>query len=469
MFLLNNINTKNKKTALITENNKQISYSELNNYINRFNKNLQKRSLVFLICKNNLESIVGYLSLLKKNCVISLLDEKISEKLLKKLIRDYKPDYIFLSKNKKYNLNNFSQVYNFFDYKLIESKKVTKKNLHKELSLLISTSGSTGSSKLVRQSKNNLKDNAVAISKCLTISKKDIAITTLPMSYVYGLSIINTHINQGATIVLNTKSIVEKSFWSAMQRHKVTNFGGVPYTYSILEKINLSKFNLKNLKYSTQAGGKLNINTAKKILEDYKKLNIKLFIMYGSAEATARMSYLPWKNIEKKISSIGVPISGGRFHIEDENKKKITSINKFGELIYKGSNVCMGYSKNFKDLYKGDENNGILRTGDLAYKDKDNFYYIVGRKDRYIKIYGMRINLQDLEEIILEYGAENICLEEKLNKILVFVRNYKKIKMLKKYLIDLTSLHPSSIEIRNIKEFPLNSNYKISYNKAIDI
>ena len=127
----------------------------------------------------------------------------------------------------------------------------------------------------------------------------------------------------------------------------------------------------------------------------------------------------------------------------------------------------MGYSKSYKDLWKGNENIGILRTGDLAYKDNENFYYIVGRKDRYIKIYGMRINLEDLEKIILDYGAENICLEEKQNKILVFVKNYKKIKMLKKYLINLTNLHASSIEVKNVKKFTLNSNYKISYNKAM--
>ena len=191
--------------------------------------------------------------------------------------------------------------------------------------------------------------------------------------------------------------------------------------------------------------------------------------MYGAAEATARMSYLPWKNIRNKEGSIGIPIKEGKFHIEDKKKKTINASKKIGELIYKGKNVCMGYSKSYRDLWKGNENKGILRTGDLAYKDEDGFYYLVGRKDRYIKIYGMRINLQHLEEIILEYGVENICLEEKQNKILIFVKKYKKIEMLKKYLIDLTNLHSSSIEIKNIKEFPLNLNYKISYKKATEI
>ena len=469
MLYSNNINRYNKNIALITESNDKVSYSKLDEHIKKFSKNFTKRSLIFLICKNNLESIVGYLGSLEKNCVISLLDEKINKQILTKLIKNYKPDYIFLSKNRKLNLSNFSLIYDFFDYELIKSNKVTKKKLNKELTLLVSTSGSTGSSKLVRQSKTNLKSNTEAICKYLAISKKDTTITTLPMSYVYGLSIINTHIKQGATIVLNSKSIVEKGFWTLMQKHKVTNFGGVPYTYSMLERINLSNFNLKHLKYTTQAGGKLNIKTTKKILEEYKKTNIKLFIMYGAAEATARMSYLPWKNIRNKEGSIGIPIKEGKFHIEDKKKKTINASKKIGELIYKGKNVCMGYSKSYRDLWKGNENKGILRTGDLAYKDEDGFYYLVGRKDRYIKIYGMRINLQDLEEIILEYGVENICLEEKQNKILIFVKKYKKIEMLKKYLIDLTNLHPSSIEIKNIKEFPLNLNYKISYKKATEI
>ena len=305
MLYSNNINKYNKNIALITESNDKVSYSKLDEHIKKFSKNLTKRSLIFLICKNNLESIVGYLGSLEKNCVISLLDEKINKQILTKLINNYKPDYIFLSKNRKLNLSNFSLIYDFFDYELINS-----------------TSGSTGSSKLVRQSKTNLKSNTEAISKYLAISKKDTTITTLPMSYVYGLSIINTHLKQGATIVLNSKSIVEKGFWTLMQKHKVTNFGGVPYTYSMLERINLSNFNLKYLKYTTQAGGKLNIKTTKKILEEYKKTNIKLFIMYGAAEATARMSYLPWKNIKNKAGSIGIPIKEGKFHIENKKKRQ---------------------------------------------------------------------------------------------------------------------------------------------------
>lgn len=178
------------------------------------------------------------------------------------------------------------------------------------------------------------------------------------------------------------------------------------------------------------------------------------------------MSYLPWKNIEK-IHSIGKAIPGGEFYLEDSDRKVINEINTHGELIYKGKNVCMGYAENFQDLIKGDENKGKLKTGDVAYKDKNNFYYVVGRKDRYIKIFGMRINLQELEDIISNFGIENICMQEKENIINIFVKDDFELEKLKKHLTLVTKIHPSVFIFKIIKNFPLNKNYKTSYNKEL--
>ena len=450
--------------ALILENNELISYNELIKKIEDFSKNIKKRSLIFLLCKNNFESIVGYLGSIKSNCVISLIDEKINDDSFIKLVDNYHPDFIFFNKKRLNNLDNYSTSYTFKSFELLEAKKKTEKKLNDNLALLISTSGSTGTSKLVRQSADNLNDNINSITQYLNISQKDISITTLPMSYVYGLSIINTHLNQGASIVLNNKSVIEKEFWHKLEKNKVTNFGGVPYTYSILEKIKLKNFNLSSLKYTTQAGGKINKDTARNILKEYDRLGIKLYLMYGAAEATARMSYLPWENIEK-TQSIGKAIPGGEFFLEDSDGKLIREINAHGELIYKGNNVCMGYAENIQDLKRGDENKGILKTGDVAYKDKDNFYYLVGRKDRYIKIYGMRINLQELEDIILNFGFKNICMQEKENMINVFIKDNFELEKLKKHITLVTKIHPSAFIFKIVKDFPLNRNYKISYNK----
>ena len=119
--------------------------------------------------------------------------------------------------------------------------------------------------------------------------------------------------------------------------------------------------------------------------------------MYGQTEASPRMSVLNHKDLKKKFNSIGKAINKNYFYIVDKKGEKIRSPYKDGELVYKGKNVCMGYSKTYKDLKKKDENNNILFTGDLARYDKDKFFYIVGRIKRIIKIFGIRINLEDIE------------------------------------------------------------------------
>lgn len=281
------------------------------------------------------------------------------------------------------------------------------------------------------------------------------------MSYVYGLSIINTHINQGAALVLNTSSLVEKDFWNKMQSFNVTNFGGVPYTYSILEKIDFKKYNLKSLRYTTQAGGKINKKTLLNILKNYNLLGIKMFLMYGATEATARMSYIELKKENmNKVESIGKPIPGGKFYLKDSKSKLIKKNNISGELIYSGKNVCLGYAEKLEDLSKGDRNKGILKTGDIAFRDSKNFYYIIGRKDRYVKIYGVRLNLQELEDIIEKYGLENMCTLQKENTINILIKKNVRIDRLKRYIFSIVKIHPSIIRVKIVKEFPLSKNLK---------
>ena len=465
MTLFNNFSKNKNKIAIINENNEVIKYNKLISFIENFIVNIKKRSLVFLICSNNLETIVGYLGFIKSNCVTTLIDEKTDVGLLLNIILKYKPNYIFISDSKRLTLNGYSTEYSFFNYNLLKRNKEKIIKLHDDLMILISTSGSTGSTKFVRQSYLNLKSNTEAIAKYLKVSCSDNAITTLPISYVYGLSVINTHLQNGAIITLNNSSVFQKQFWKNLYENKVTNFAGVPYTYEIIEKLDLEKFNLKYLKYTTQAGGKLQIKTVKNIISKYEQLNLKLLIMYGAAEATARMTYLSWNDVKKKPESIGKAIPGGLIWIEDEKGKKINTYNQNGEIIYKGSNVSYGYAKNISDLSKGNDNNSILRTGDLGYKDKDKFYYLVGRKDRVIKVHGLRVNLSEVEEIILNFGIKSMCLKGGNNKILVYIKVRNKSEELKKYLSSKINLHPSSFLINKIKEFPLNKNYKISYNK----
>ena len=192
---------------------------------------------------------------------------------------------------------------------------------HEDLAVLLSTSGSTGSSKFVKLSKENILDNALNICKYLKINSNHTTITTMSPSYSYGMSIINTHFISGSKIILNNQSFFEKIFWDKVKKYKVNSFGGVPYHYEILKKLKFSNFNLPSLKYLTQAGGGMNKDLILYFLKCCKKNNIKFIQMYGQTEASPRISYLPFKIARKKIGSIGKAIPGGHIAIRKTKKQ----------------------------------------------------------------------------------------------------------------------------------------------------
>jgi acyl-coenzyme A synthetase/AMP-(fatty) acid ligase len=217
----------------------------------------------------------------------------------------------------------------------------------------------------------------------------------------------------------------------------------------------------KSIKYTTQAGGKMNNILIKNLLTIYKKHNIKLIQMYGATEATSRMSYLNYKFAQKKIGSIGQAIPGGKFEIRNKDGKIINTVRKKGELIYRGKNVFMGYATCISDLALSDINKGILYTGDIAYKDKDDFYYIIGRKDRYVKIYGIRVNLSELENILYKKGIDANMKELKDNKIEVYFKKLNNIDNIISYLCKKTNLKKNVFITKKLTKKNFNKNLKI--------
>jgi acyl-coenzyme A synthetase/AMP-(fatty) acid ligase len=459
-FFFKSLEKFKTRNAIITENGKYITYQELLLSSEKISNKLHaKKKLIFLLGQNNLETITGYISFINKGHSVALIDFRINEFFFKKLVKLYKPTYIFCEKNKIKIKNFYQNILKFKSYILFKRKENMENILHKDLMLLMSTSGSTGSPKFVRQSYLNVISNTQKIIKYLNIKSKDITITSLPFTYVYGLSVINSHLFSGATIVLTNKSMVEKKFWKIIEYHKVNNFSGVPYNYSIIDKI--SKKGLpSSLEYTTQAGGKMNHDLIKSILNTYKKHKIKFIQMYGAAEATSRMSYLKWKYADKKIGSIGKPISGGNFYLINKLGKKISRKNKKGELVYKGKNVFMGYAENLKDLSLPNLNKGILKTGDIAFKDNEGFYFIEGRKNRYVKIYGARVNLAELESILLKKGIDIIMREGDENKIDIYFKNLSKKNESIKYLAKITSINQNVFVVKKVSKKNLTTNYK---------
>ena len=454
------------KTALILDNGETYSYRNVLKKSNLLSNFFFEREIVFLLVDNNLESILALIACDIKNSVVMLLPSKIDKLALNNLIKSYNPKIIFSKSISKIKHKNFIKKKNYYDYEILINKNKTYKIKNDSLFLLLSTSGSTGSAKNVKISHENLIFNTTSIIKSLKMHSSNRCITTMPLNYVYGLSIINTHLFSGASIVLTSYSFFQKEFWQILKKYKVNNFGGVPYNYEILSKIGLKKDKLKTIKYFTQAGGHMDEKTKKILFNFCLKTNKKLFVMYGAAEATARMSILQWDDLKTKFDSIGKPLINCEFDLINSKGKKILKPNTPGELVFKGNNVFKGYAKRFLDLNKI-ENIQKLKTGDLGYIDNEGFYYIVGKKSRYIKLAGNRISLDEIEKILKRVKIDSICTQNLKDKIDVYINIKPKKIDIKDYISKKLNLNKIFFEIFLIKKFPRNKNNKINYNSKI--
>ena len=403
MSLFNNWNNHKNSIAIIY-NGRNYTYCDIDRFALDLNKKIESSSLVVHLTNSSFESIGAYTGFLKYKIPQLLLQEDISEDFLKNILKRYKPAYLYLPKEKTFKFDNI--VANFNEYSLVKLNFEQDYTISKDLALLLSTSGSTGTPKFVRQSFKNIYANALSIGEYLQIQNDDIAITTLPTNYTFMLSIINSHFINGASVVATKSSIMQKEFWQTLKDQKVTTFSGVPFTFEMLKRLRFENMELNSVRYITQAGGKLSNELVEYFYKECKKKGIKFIVMYGQTEATARISYLPYEKLPQKIGSIGIAIPGGKMWLEDEKGNKIVKSNIDGELIYSGDNVTLGYASNCYDLNKEDENRGILRTGDIARFDVDGYFYITGRKKRFVKIYGNRINLDELEKMVQKTGYE---------------------------------------------------------------
>jgi len=276
--------------------------------------------------------------------------------------------------------------------------------LHPDLRLLLSTSGSTGSPKLVRLSRTNLESNAGSIASYLGLTADDRAITTLPLDYCYGLSVLNSHLSVGASLVLTDRSVAEPALWDLARSAGVTSFAGVPYTFELLDTAGWP--DVPSLRQVTQAGGRLAPDRVRAVAERGRRAGWDLFVMYGQTEATARMAYLPPALTDAHPAAIGIAIPGGELGLAPVDGHA----DGVGELVYRGPNVMMGYAQGVADLARGHELTE-LRTGDLARRNDAGLFEVVGRRSRFAKLFGQRIDL-DRVETLLTLGHDEVACAE---------------------------------------------------------
>lgn len=450
--------------ALIDDEGNRLTYQELDDEGGRIADTVGKRCLVFSLCENSIGSAVGYISFLNNRIVPVMLNANLESELLEKLLSAYCPSYLWVPDKLENQFDRFERAYRALGYVLLRTNYEIEYPLHNELALLLTTSGSTGSPKFVRQSYENIRTNTESIVEYLRIDESERPITTLPMNYTYGLSIIQTHISVGATILLTDKGLMQKEFWKFFKEQKATSFGGVPYTYEMLDKLRFTKMNLPSLHTMTQAGGKITPELHEKFARYAAEQNKKFVVMYGQCEATARMGYLPAKKAVEKKGSMGIAIPGGRFTLVDVNGDPINEHNITGELVYEGANVTLGYAECGQDLQKGDERNGILQTGDMAQFDEDGYYYIVGRKKRFLKIYGNRVNLDEIDRMIKgKFENVEIASAGMDDHMYLFVTDKTVAEEVKKFAVYKTKLNPAAFKTIVIDEIPKNDAGKTLY------
>jgi acyl-CoA synthetase (AMP-forming)/AMP-acid ligase II len=322
---------------------------------------------------------------------------------------------------------------------------------HPDLALLLTTSGSTGNPKLVRLSRQNVLANATAIGESLGLTVDDVAPTTLPLFYTYGLSVLNSHLLSGATVVLERTGILQRDFWAAAGTHGLTSLAAVPYQYEMLRRLRFDPAKYPTLRTLTQAGGRLRPELVEDFAGRMTAVGGRLFVMYGQTEATARMAVLPPERIPDRLGSAGRPIPGGSFSIADD------------EVVYTGPNVMMGYAESAADLARGDDLGGVLRTGDLGRLDDEGFLFLTGRLKRIGKVFGVRVNLDDVERTLAAHGpVAAVAGDDKLH---VFVEGADRdaARSVRGELAGALDTHFSGLDIRGIDALPLLPTGKIDY------
>jgi acyl-coenzyme A synthetase/AMP-(fatty) acid ligase len=436
------------------------TYGELSDEVSRRHTSLAdaEKHLLFLFCRNDLASVAWYLAAVEAGHAVALLNDQIDAQLGANLISLYRPEWVVTSLPVDPEEYESPGAAGFWRRRRLDSAP-----LHSDLALLLSTSGSTGSPKFVRLRRGNLEANAESIRQALAISDHDVPVAHLPIHYSYGLSVVNSHLLAGASVVLAREGLVSQAFWEAIRRYRVDSFSGVPYTYQILRRLGLDKVNAPTLRIMTQAGGKLDIGNIAHFHECMTKRQGSFFVMYGQTEATARISILPSTDLPRKLGSAGRAIPGGIIHIHDENGDPVADPNIEGELVYTGPNVMLGYANQREDLAKEDELSGCLFTGDRARLDAEGYVFILGRSKRDAKLFGLRINLDDLEAFVKRNGPAAAVASS--DRVVIFCEfgtdaTHREVRAA---LAAKLKIHPSAFDFRRVDRLPTKNTGKINY------
>lgn len=462
MKFYENLDRFGDSPALACDDGVKYTYRQLEAQAEMFAQRVYSpvRRLAFVIVNNCEQTVWGYLGFLRAGVVPLMLGSKLSEELFDRLCALYHPTWIwaeesFFCENEQYRHGSY----------VLSKLEAEPYEIHPELCMMLTTSGSTGSPKCVRQTKSNLEINSTDTVAHLGLSQSEAFITTLPMNYTYGLMLVQSHLLAGAKLIMNRASVLSRDFWQLLKDEKATSFAGVPFTYDMLRRLHFTSMDLPSLRYVTQAGGKMERDAILEVATALNKKGKDFIVMYGQTEGTCFMSYVPAQSQISQAGSIGIPFNSGSFSLIDEQGSPITELGKSGELVFSGTTVSFGYAEGRQDLSKGDVWQGYLPTGDLAVCNADGYYTIVGRKKRFLKIHGERINLDEVEDLLRKRGYENVC-RGKDDNISIYTTHTDTASVLQE-ISAMTGINRECLTVQRISEIPRGEAGKVLYS-ALD-
>lgn len=464
MFL--NIDTQIPNAiAAVDDSGQEITYGGLCTFAEKLLEKIPSRSLIFILAENSIGSLCGYTGALSNRIVPLILSARTDRELFEQLYTLYKPQYLWQPEDLPTETGQ-TTIWTQYGYSLIRTS-FGRQKLYDELSLLLPTSGSTGSSKLVRHSYCNIETNARNVAAMFELNAQERPLVTLPMHYTMGLSVIASHLVVGATLLLTKRSLLDPSFWQFTKDQCATSFTGVPFSFEVLRKIRFFRMELPHLRLITQGGGKMPDDLFRTCAGYARDTGKQFIATYGQTEGTARMAYLPAAWAMYKTGSIGIAIPGGEITLVDDRGEELREAEAEGEMIYRGPNVTLGYARNPEDLLKGDESKGVLRTGDIVRRDVDGFHYVVGRMGRFLKLFGFRVGLDECEQLIKsEYHTPCACTGDD-QAMKIFITDERLKAEIPDFLARKTGIIPTAFRVEVIREIPTTETGKTAYAQLI--
>ena len=454
-------------TALVDDTGVAVRYDELAALQGELS-GVAPEELTMMLCENSIGALSGYAALLNGGHPMLMVSAGLPEDMRRQIMNTYRPGLVFAPRSLRGDYAHMREMREIDNYALLKTSYSESFPINPALGQLLTTSGSTGSVKFVRQSWDDVRVNAQITMDILEMTGTERTVTVLPMNYTYGLSIICASLMAGATMIVTRHGVMDEEFWDLFENERVTAFHGVSGTYDMLRRLDLFCEDFPDLRLMTQGGGKLSLDLQRYFAQYAADYGKRFSILYGQCEATAAITYLPAERALDKPGSVGIAVPDGEIELIDEQGCPIEGAHIPGELVFRGENVAMGYAERGGDLARDDDWRGELYTGDIAERDEDGYLYITGRLKRFIKIAGHRISLDEIDEQIMN-DLHIRCVSSGVDDhLVIFVLSDEDADAVRDTIIRKMSVVRPAFRVEVIDGFPLNEAGKVLYGALLE-